>query len=473
MKKKTIVTALLALLLSAGIFGVGSNRGEAADEYMYEVLTRANMRKEPSVEGQWVMTVPNGAFVSKIGTETNGYSLVEYLGTKGYVYSNCLKRSGEQTEVEISVVASAQTNSTAAHEAAATRTATVSNANTAGTMFSRVSYSLAVSRSVSNVSIKPVEIRLSVTNNVNFRSGASSSSKRLSLVPRGSEVIYLDDGENGFYHVRYEGQEGYIYGRCMDLSTLDSQKAAAVSRTSTSTSSESTRRTAADAQRMTMGTSLLAVGRVHTVDTQKVTTTATEAMAQEAAKPQQAPVVQINHPAAVTPEISYQIGVMTSMRSTPDESDNLMATLPMGADVMVLGTQGGYTMVQYDGMVGYVLGEHVVDSVDYAKLNGQAVLFTCTAYCTCQKCCGQFSPEVTGREAHTATGTIPTQGRTIAVDPSVIPYGSHVSIEGMGTYIAEDCGGGVKRDHIDIYFDNHEDAVAFGTKRLYVTIEPN
>nr|MCR5128429.1 3D domain-containing protein [Lachnospiraceae bacterium] len=53
------------------------------------------------------------------------------------------------------------------------------------------------------------------------------------------------------------------------------------------------------------------------------------------------------------------------------------------------------------------------------------------------------------------------------------PYGSHVSIEGMGTYIAEDCGGGVKQDHIDIYFDTHEKAVAFGTKRLYVTIEPN
>ena len=69
-------------------------------------------------------------------------------------------------------------------------------------------------------------------------------------VPKGAEVIYLDDGENGFYHVSYQGQEGYIYGRCMDLSTLDSQKAAAASRTSSSTSSsESTSRTAARKKR--------------------------------------------------------------------------------------------------------------------------------------------------------------------------------------------------------------------------------
>ena len=288
-------------------------------------------------------------------------------------------------------------------------------------------------------------------------------------------MVYLDGGENGYYHVKYQGQEGYIYNRCVDSDAIEAQKASAPSQRTTS---DTERRSSINSQQMAMGTSLLAVGRPHTdVVSVTVTTTATEAIAKETiakeTTTQEAVRPQFNKPAAVTPEISYQIGVMTSMRSTPDEADNFMATLPVGADVMVLGKQGGYTMVQYDGMVGYVLGEHVVDSVDYAKLNGQAVLFTCTAYCCCQKCCGQYSPEVTGREPHTATGTIPTEGRTIAVDPHVIPYGSHVSIEGMGTYIAEDCGGGVKQDHIDIYFDTHEKAVAFGTKRLYVTIEPN
>ena len=99
------------------------------------------------------------------------------------------------------------------------------------------------------------------------------------------------------------------------------------------------------------------------------------------------------------------------------------------------------------------------------------MLFTVTSYCSCRICCGAYSPEVTGRPAHTATGTEPQEGRTIAVDPSVIPYGSHVVIEGFGTYIAEDCGGGVKGNHIDMYFENHEDAIKFGRRQLYVTIE--
>ena len=94
-----------------------------------------------------------------------------------------------------------------------------------------------------------------------------------------------------------------------------------------------------------------------------------------------------------------------------------------------------------------------------------------TAYCSCKKCCGNYSPEVRGGVAHTATGTIPEQGRTIAVDPSVIPYGSRVTIEGVGTFIAEDCGGGIRGNRIDMYFESHEDAVRWGRKLLYVTIE--
>ena len=455
MVKKTAITVSLALLLIVSVIGFWSNQGEAADEYYYEVLTRANMRKEPSVEGQWVMTVPDGALVEKIGTETNGYSLVEYLGTKGYVYSNCLKLSGEQTEVETPVRNSGATVAVT-RKSTTVDTAMRVPASTPNT--GNASYSMG--RAISNSTTGKIEILLPVVSNVNFRETPSSSGKRIQMVGKGTEVIYLDDGENGFYHVRYQGQSGYIYAKNVDNAALASSKAEAISSVLTNSVSR-------PVESRSSGNVVMAMRNSGIIpETQKVTTTATEAMTQEAARP------QYNKPAAVTPEISYQIGMMTSMRSTPDEADNLMATLPVGADVMVLGTQGGYTMVQYDGMVGYVLGEHVVDSVDYAKLNGQAVLFTCTAYCCCQKCCGQYSPEVTGREPHTATGTIPTEGRTIAVDPHVIPYGSRVSIEGMGTYIAEDCGGGVKQDHIDIYFDTHEKAVAFGTKRLYVTIEP-
>lgn len=82
--------------------------------------------------------------------------------------------------------------------------------------------------------------------------------------------------------------------------------------------------------------------------------------------------------------------------------------------------------------------------------------FVLTAYCACTKCCGKT-------DGITATGTVATQGRTIAVDPRVISYGSEVIING-NTYVAEDCGGGVGGNHIDVFFNNHSDALAFGVQ---------
>lgn len=57
----------------------------------------------------------------------------------------------------------------------------------------------------------------------------------------------------------------------------------------------------------------------------------------------------------------------------------------------------------------------------------------------------------------TATGTVPKAGRTIAVDPDVIPLGTHVIIKGH-EYIAEDTGGVIKGKIIDIFVNSEEEA---------------
>ena len=59
----------------------------------------------------------------------------------------------------------------------------------------------------------------------------------------------------------------------------------------------------------------------------------------------------------------------------------------------------------------------------------------------------------------TATGTRPLEGRTIAVDRNVIPLHSKVYIKSdypgiTGEYIAEDVGGAIKGNRIDIYFND-------------------
>lgn len=50
----------------------------------------------------------------------------------------------------------------------------------------------------------------------------------------------------------------------------------------------------------------------------------------------------------------------------------------------------------------------------------------------------------------TSTGAIAQEGKTIAVDPSIIPYGSIVLING-NEYTAEDCGGAIEGNKIDIF----------------------
>lgn len=67
----------------------------------------------------------------------------------------------------------------------------------------------------------------------------------------------------------------------------------------------------------------------------------------------------------------------------------------------------------------------------------------------------------------TASGTKVSEGRTIAVDPKVIPLGWWVYIEGIGLRRAEDTGGAIKGNKIDVYFDSASYAKRFGVKRGY------
>ena len=70
----------------------------------------------------------------------------------------------------------------------------------------------------------------------------------------------------------------------------------------------------------------------------------------------------------------------------------------------------------------------------------------------------------------TATGTLPTVGRTVAVDPRVIPFGTRIHIEGIGVRIAEDAGKGIKGKKLDLYLPSVQSCTRFGarSRRVYV-----
>ena len=90
--------------------------------------------------------------------------------------------------------------------------------------------------------------------------------------------------------------------------------------------------------------------------------------------------------------------------------------------------------------------------------------FKLTAYCACPKCCGEWADGIT------YTGTKATQGRTIAVDPDVIPLGSVVIINGR-EYVAEDIGGAIDGNRVvDIFFNSHAEALEFGVQYADVSL---
>ena len=107
----------------------------------------------------------------------------------------------------------------------------------------------------------------------------------------------------------------------------------------------------------------------------------------------------------------------------------------------------------YGKTVGYSTSLLASDAI---KKNATALgNFKLSFYCPCATCNGTAS-------SLTASGTTLTEGRTIAVDSSVIPLGSRVYIDGYGVFIAEDTGGAIRNNKIDVLVSSHSRAYELG-----------
>ena len=108
-----------------------------------------------------------------------------------------------------------------------------------------------------------------------------------------------------------------------------------------------------------------------------------------------------------------------------------------------------------------------------------------TGYCNCGKCCGwrkkwfffgepvydygnlRGTPKKVGV---TASGAVAAKG-TIAADPTVYPFGTRIWIPGYGSGTVQDIGGSIKGAHIDIWFQSHAEALAWGARKIKVKVE--
>lgn len=88
-----------------------------------------------------------------------------------------------------------------------------------------------------------------------------------------------------------------------------------------------------------------------------------------------------------------------------------------------------------------------------------------TGYCPCKLCCGIYA----SKQPQTASGTVPQKSKTIACN--FLPFKTRVKILGK-IYTVEDRLAEKYKDRIDIFFNSHKEAKAFGKQTLTVTIIP-
>jgi len=95
--------------------------------------------------------------------------------------------------------------------------------------------------------------------------------------------------------------------------------------------------------------------------------------------------------------------------------------------------------------------------------NGKEIYVTSTAYtASCNGCSGSTA---TGINLHENPNI-----KVIAVDPSVIPLGTKVYVEGYGYAVAADTGGAINGNKIDVFFPSKTDAYRWGRKTVKIKI---
>ncbi len=153
-----------------------------------------------------------------------------------------------------------------------------------------------------------------------------------------------------------------------------------------------------------------------------------------------------------------QVTYMNSQETGRELTEQTVTLEPQNEIILVgtgeeTGTQDG--PIFGDGYIILTTGEVLTYT--------HAEAFTATAYTS-------WIDDMTGT---TATGTKARVG-AVAVDPTVIPYGTRmfiVSNDGKFVYgiaTAEDCGGGIKNNHIDLFYDTVDECWQFGYRNITV-----
>jgi 3D (Asp-Asp-Asp) domain-containing protein len=78
------------------------------------------------------------------------------------------------------------------------------------------------------------------------------------------------------------------------------------------------------------------------------------------------------------------------------------------------------------------------------------------------ECCGKD-------DGITASGMKAGKG-VVAVDPTVVPLGTKLYVQGYGFCVAADTGGAIKGNKIDLCYNTYQEALNYGRKDVRVYI---
>ncbi len=148
------------------------------------------------------------------------------------------------------------------------------------------------------------------------------------------------------------------------------------------------------------------------------------------------------------------------LKKKASKKGKTVITIPKNKECTVLKSYtNGWSLVKYSNKKGYAKtnklsigkeAEQLIQQMNQVCLG----LFRITAYCNCAKCCGRWAGS-----SLSFSHRLPQEGFTISVDPSVIPLGSYVLIDGH-IYYAEDTG--VHGNSVDIFCSSHGSALSRG-----------
>ncbi len=155
---------------------------------------------------------------------------------------------------------------------------------------------------------------------------------------------------------------------------------------------------------------------------------------------------------ALEPKTMYANKAGVNIREKPDIESIVLSQTFLNTSFEVIGEYDGWSMITTEDGYAYIKSEYLSDTETSLEYIGQ---FKISHYC-----CEPYKHICGDGKGLTRTG-ISVHPGLISVDPNVIPLGSTIVIDGV-EYQAEDTGGMIKGNKIDMAVDTHQEALEMG-----------